>query len=291
VHFAKYIKTAFLNRWNLLFFAGALGFSFLSGRPDVFAPLVLAAEVTYLGLLSTHPTFQAYVDAQEAKVIRQADSVDTEQTLRSIMQSLPPKSMERFEALRSRCLELRQIAREIKDPGHAGGTPLVLEQSQSTGLDRLLWIFLRLLFTQYSLERFLTKTTQAQIQKDIDALHARLDAVGKLRDEQQRQKFSKTLEDNLQTCRDRMANWQKARENYELIQLEIDRLENKIRSLSELAVNRQEPDFVSAQVDQVATSMLQTERTMNELQFATGLSTTDEAVPELLQPQRVQVRQ
>ena len=68
------------------------------------------------------------------------------------------------------------------------------------------------------------------------------------------------------------------------MQLEIDRLENKIKSLAELAVNRQEPDFISGQVDQVAGSMLETEKTMNELQFATGLAPLDEEVPELVQP-------
>ena len=72
------------------------------------------------------------------------------------------------------------------------------------------------------------------------------------------------------------------RANYDLVKLEIDRLENKIRSLSELAVNRQEPDYISGQVDQVAASMLETEKTMNELQFVTGLESVDEA-PSLLQ--------
>jgi len=92
----------------------------------------------------------------------------------------------------------------------------------------------------------------------------------------------KTLEDNLQTSRDRLANLGRARDNYDLVKLEIDRLENKIRSLSELAVNRQEPDYISGQVDQVAASMLETEKTMNELKFVTGLDAIDEA-PSLLQ--------
>ncbi len=74
----------------------------------------------------------------------------------------------------------------------------------------------------------------------------------------------------------------KARENYQLIEVEIDRLENKIRSLSEMAVNRQEPEFISSEVDHVASSMLDTERTMNELQFATGLNPVDNEPPELL---------
>ena len=68
----------------------------------------------------------------------------------------------------------------------------------------------------------------------------------------------------------------------ELVQLEIDRLENKIRSLSELAVNRQEPEFISDQVDSVAHSMLDTERTMNDLQFATGLIEMNEDAPRLI---------
>jgi hypothetical protein len=59
-------------------------------------------------------------------------------------------------------------------------------------------------------------------------------------------------------------------------------LENKIRSLTEMAVNRQEPDYISGQVDQVAASMLETEKTMNELQFVTGLDAVEDA-PALLQ--------
>ena len=85
-----------------------------------------------------------------------------------------------------------------------------------------------------------------------------------------RRKARRALEDNLVTSQARLENLQKARENHELVQLEIERLENKIRSLSELAVNRQEPEFISDQVDSVAASLLETEQTMQELEFATG---------------------
>lgn len=100
--------------------------------------------------------------------------------------------------------------------------------------------------------------------------------------------MQKTLQDNLQTSRDRLANLTKAKENYQLIQLEIERLENKIRSLSEMAVNRQEPNFISSEVDHVASSMMDTEKTMNDLQFATGLDSVDDQTPELLQVVKAQ---
>jgi hypothetical protein len=281
LRFTRYFKQAFLNRWNLLISGGAMGLALLSGRADIFVPLVLAGEMLYVGLLGSRPRFQDYVDAQDHKLTREEDSGATQRTLATILRSLPPRSLDRFEALRTRCVELRQIATQIKNPGGLEAS-LGLDKSQLAGLDRLLWIYLRMLFTQHALERFLAKTSEPQIQKDITDLEAKLASITRIGDEVQRQKFARTLEDNLQTCRDRLANYQKARANYDFIQLEIDRLENKIHSLSELAVNRQEPDFVSAQVDQVASSMLQTEQTMNDLRFATGLDSVEETVPELL---------
>ena len=75
-----YLKAAFTNRWNLLAFFGSLGFALLSGRADIFAPLVLAGELAYVGLLGTHPKFQNYVDAQAAKASRQQSAATSEQT-------------------------------------------------------------------------------------------------------------------------------------------------------------------------------------------------------------------
>ena len=49
-----------------------------------------------------------------------------------------------------------------------------------------------------------------------------------------------------------------------------------------MAVNRQEPEFISSEVDHVASSMMDTEKTMNELQFATGLSSLEVEPPQLL---------
>lgn len=286
--FAKYLKSAFLYHWNLLAFAGGMGFALLSGHPDVLVPVVLAGEVAYLGLLGSHPKYQKYVDAQEAKEARAKGTAGAEETVQRILDALPPKYEQRFESLRSRCLELRRIAQAIRDPQSAG-EPLPLEELQLAGLDRLLWIYLRLLFTQYSLDRFLQTTNEQQLAQEVSNLEVRIKALPREADDPQRQKVRRSLEDNLETSRARLVNYQKARDNAEIVKLELDRLENKIRSVSEQAVNRQEPDFIASQVDQVVTGMVQTERTMSELQFATGL-TTEEEVPELVQRQKVTAR-
>jgi hypothetical protein len=285
----RYLKAAFTYHWNLLGFLGGLGFAALSGHPDVVAPFVLAAEAAYLGMLGTHPKFQSYVDAQAAKAVRVRQSAGAEETLREIVESLPKESIQRFKALRERCIELRQIARDLKSTSDAE-TGLPLDDFQMAGLDKLLWIYLRLLYTQYALARFLKRTKEETIKGDVTELQERIKRVDEELDAVQRDKIKKTLEDNLETCRNRLANFQKARGNFELLDLEIDRLENKIQSLSELAVNRQEPDFISGQVDQVASSMVDTERTINDLQFATGLQPLDEAAPSLLERATVKTR-
>jgi len=299
VGFGRYLKAAFQNRWNLLALFGSLGFATLSGAPDVFVPLVLAGEVLYVGLLGANSKFQRYVDAQAAKVTRAQGVESADQTLQRLLNVLPENMRQRFETLRRRCLELRQIAMELKDPTFVkspGSTPSLqtdnpLEELQFAGLDRLLWIYLRLLFTQYSLDRFLMRTSDDQIQKDIARLETQLNGLPSSSEDSQQQKVRKTLEDNLATSKARLVNLHKARDNREIVRLEIDRLENKIQSLSESAINRQEPDFISGQVDQVVTSMVQTEKTMNDLQFATGLDVGDEQVPELLRRETVLVKQ
>lgn len=284
-----YLKSAFLNRWNLLALVGASGFAALSGRADIVLPLVLAAETAYVGLLAAHPKFQKYVDSLEYKEQRATTSKSTAQALRQILQTLPFAALDRFEKLRSRCLELRQIATDLKRT--RGDThQLQLDSFHIEGLDKLLWIFIRLLFTQHSLQKFLERTNVKAIQADIEQLSNRLSKIAADDPSAIAQKMRRTLEDNLKTSRDRLANYQKAQENHQLVGLEIDRLENKINSLAELAVNRQEPDFIAGQVDAVAGSMLEMEKTMNDLQFATGLAPLDEDVPDLIQPPAQKVR-
>ncbi len=185
--------------------------------PDVLLPLVAAAEIAYLGLLGTHPRFQQYVNAQAAKVAREASSVDKQQALDHIMKSLPKEILARFQTLRSQCMDLRQIAAELKRPG-IGADDAPLDQFQVTGLDRLLWIHLRMLYTQYALSQFLKRTSADQINQSIARLEQQVKQLPADENDPVRQRFRAALEDNLNTSRARLANLNKARENYQLFE-------------------------------------------------------------------------
>jgi hypothetical protein len=278
VGLGKYIKKAFLYQWNLLAFIGGIGFAVLSGHPDVAIPLVLAGETAYLGFLGTHPRFQKFVDSQDHKTARaQADAEAVER----LETGLPPAQLRRFQTLRDRCLALRQIAEQLREP--AGADSLgPLDELQLSDLDRLLWIYLRMLHTQHMLERFFEKTSADQINAEVRRLEDRIRKLEKEPDSANRARIRQSLQANLETCRSRLSNLDKARENHELLQAEIENLETKIQSITELAINRSDSEAITGQVEQITEGLIRTEQTINDLGFATGVEKFDLTVPRIL---------
>jgi hypothetical protein len=278
VGLGKYIKKAFLFHWNLLAFLGGMGFALLSGHPDIAIPLVLAGETAYLGFLGANPRFQKYVDAQQHKAARaEADARAVER----LLDALPPAQRRRFQALRDRCLALRQIAEQIREPG-GGDSVSALDEIQLSDLDRLLWIYLRSLYTQHMLERFFENTSADQIQGEIKRLEDRIRRLEKSPDAAKQTRILQSLEGNLETCRARLANLDKARENYDLLQAEIANLETKIQSITEMAVNRSDAEAITGGVEQITRGLVRTEQTINELGFVTGASAFDLTAPNIL---------
>jgi hypothetical protein len=270
---SSYLKAAFKNKWNLLLFAGALGFAVLSGGAGVFVPLVLAGELGYVAAVGSHPRFQRRVDAKRSAAEERRQAQAEQAKLNALLVTLSPDRAQRYESLRTRCLEIRRLARELRDPSAASGTSAV-EELQLDGLDRLLRIHLRLLSAQQTLGRFLDGTNQRDIERNVVELERRLASAGA--DEPTRARIAESLRDNLSTCRQRLVNLQKQRASHELMSLEINRLENKIQALSELALNRERPEKIAGQVDEVVGTLTDAEKVLDELDFATGRTDGDE---------------
>lgn len=283
----SYIKKAFTNQWNLLLFAGGLGFAALSGRPDIGMPIVIAFEAAYLGLLGTHPKFQRYVDAQSAKANREVSSKRNVDILDKIQRSLPRKQYNRYQSLRERCKRLGRIAVDLQTPSDFG-SEMDLNSLQTKGLDRLLWVYLRLLFSQNSMEQFFETVSEEKIKSDLARIESQLEELDP-EDAVHSAKIRRTLLDNQVTLKERLDNYKQASSNYQFVTLELERVENKIKSLAEISVNRQDPEYVSGQIDAVAESMKDTERTMSELNFVTGLGEIDEDVPELMNEEEIYI--
>lgn len=282
---SDYLKEAFLFRWNLLFFLGSAAAAALTPLAAVAVPLVAAGEVAYLAGLVSVPRFRAAIDAKVhaagSAAIGAAPPAQPPVSVVAMLAGLPVEGRTRFQRLHARCLEMRGIAAGVR--GAAGDQGASAEEIRTPGLDRLLWLFLRLLLSKTALDRFLQTMNEQEIVSRLAELRKSLDAA------KGDDRIMRSLQDSIASSELRLENYGRAKKNAEFVSIELDRLEGKIQALAEMTVNRQDPDFLSNQVDSAADSMRQTEKAVTELQHLTGLADQLDEPPAILETDLRQV--
>jgi hypothetical protein len=277
----KYIKKAFLYHWNLLGVATGAAIAFISGYPDVVLPVVVALELIYLAGLSSNPRFQDAVIAAERKNEEPMRS-STNTKLNKILTALNNEDRSRYERLKDLCLELRHIADRIK--GTIKTELEVISDVQVNSINRLLWMYLKLLYSKNALESYFEAINVNEIEARIKRAKERLEAMGpEDNDSEAETKRRESLMDTLKTSQKRLKNYRISTENYDFIGLELERLYSKITSLAEMGINQQDPNLITNEISVVSSSVEKAERTMDELDFITGFSSQDEEPPDLLE--------
>lgn len=257
------LKKAFIYHWNLLFVGVTGALAALSGRPDVVLPLAGAAEIGYLALLSTNARFQKLAAATALPAKAGAGETDDE-----LLPSLAPADRARYQHLRDLCLKLRRLA-----AGEPGQEALGIPDLQLENIDRLLRIYRRLLAMKNTLERFFAAVDPDELQRSLERARGRLAALAaEGGDPARSEKHRGALRDTVATNEMRLANYRKAKENHEYVLLELERLHTKIAGIAELGIDRQGAAAVGREIDFVASSVQDTERTMREIE---GLALTE----------------
>jgi hypothetical protein len=175
--FPDYLKTAFKWHWNLLALAGGVGFALISPIPAAALAVVGAAELLYLTGMVSNPRFRSATDAKLAGYSStqravSAPPTDSGEQLTQVLNQLAPGLRKRFLELRQRCLSLQSIAAKI-----AGNNVTEGQSMRSEGLDKLLWVHLRLLLAQQGLWRFLEETDHSELDRQLAELNKRKEAA------------------------------------------------------------------------------------------------------------------
>ena len=260
--FVDYVKAAFFWRWNLLAAGAGVAFGLLSTVPGMILPLVAAAEITYLGLLSANERFRKAIDAR-VTMPPPLPAADQTQLIAQIRAVLKPEAWQRFEYLRERCLTLSNLARQLRGPQAAQDS--AVSDMQTGSLERMLWLHLKLLYSQDALQRFLRETNRNDLAQQISAAEKEL-AAAKAKDPEG--KLAKSLDDKLQTLRQRLANYDQAEENRQFLAAEIDRIEQKVNAISEMSINSRDAGDITAQVDGIAAGVSATEEAIRKMDVA-----------------------
>ena len=277
-----YLKEAFFFRWNLLFFLGGLAGAAIAPLSDVTFPLVFAGELAYLAALTSLPRFRAAIDAKVHSA-QGTPSAATSPTpsLVVMLAGLPGDARKRFEQLHARCVEMRTLAVGVR--GASGREAGSAEEIRTPGLDRLLWLFLRLLMSKNALDRFLQTMSSEEVIARLEQLRKDLAAAQPAAGQPAGdERIVRSLQDSIAMAELRLDNYERAKKNAQFVTIELDRMEAKIQALAEMAVNRQDPDLLSSQVDSAAESMRQTEKAVSELQHLTGLADELQDPPPIL---------
>lgn len=276
----KYIRKAFYFHWNLLALATGIAVGIISGRPDVVFPALLALEVLYLAFLSSNKRFQDAVDA-ELRKMEKGVQLSPEEKLERILATLNNQDRRRYHRLKDLCLELRLIADKVKSGTEA--ELAVRSNVQINNINRLLWMYLKLLYFKNALESFFAAINEEDIKARIHRTKKRIEAMGPQSQDTEKEALRRrSLLDTLATSLRRLENYKISMDNYDFIGLELERLHSKIASLAEMGINRQDPNLINSEIDVVTSSIEQTEKAMSELDFLDGLSTQDEEPPALL---------
>ena len=265
-----YLRTAFTNRWNLLFAGAGVAAAVISGFPGVILPLVAAGEIYYLASMVTNDRFRDAVDAQDAKARREATAIGTRESYDKLLRSLTPQLRQRFDRLRERCLHLVDMAGRHRD-GDTGS----LE-----ALERLLWGYLRMLHGAQSLSEFVEHTDAAGIRRRIVDLDRRLEKLPK-GDDPETLRLRSVLEDDLRTTRERAENIEDSQKKLDIIVAEVERLESKIEAMAEGSVAKRDVSDIARRVDEVAEGMRRTDETMRQLQLPAELDDLEDP-PQML---------
>ena len=271
-----YVKHAVKNRWNVLLLGGGVVASMLSGYPDVALPLVMAAEVAYLSVVAWNPRYRAILDAEQTWQGAEVEKKKAQDRLVQLLGQLSRERSARFYDIKKRCETLRAsfIGADV--------TLTAVARDQLSSVDKLLWVYLKLLHTEQTLERFLGSVSDRELETELNQTKHHLEILAPPGKDAMEDKKRATLEDTLQTLQARRANVERAQQNYEFVQLELQRIEHKLTGIVELAVNRQDPASLTAEVGAVADSVRATEDTIGELNMFTGLTQADLEVPDIL---------
>src|SRR5213080_3305548 len=224
-----YLKEAFLFRWNLLFFLGGTAAAELMPMTGVLLPLVAAGELTYLTGLVSVPRFRAAIDAKVYTAGKAAGAspppAQSPVSLVSMLGDLPPDARTRFQRLHARCVEMRSIAAGVR--GAAGDQGGSADEIRTPGLDRLLWLFLRLLLSKAALDRFLQTMNEQEISTRLAELRKNVAAAQAAQPDKTGgdDRIVRSLQDSLAMCELRLDNYGRAKKNADFVSIELDRIE------------------------------------------------------------------
>ncbi len=260
--FWDYVRHAFHARPIGMFippnWVGLALFVFLGTLNPGFWIIGAGLELAYLGTLATNGRFQRVVQASRQWQTRR----QWQSTVDDLVRQLSGEGQRRYRALESRCRAiLDQQQRMVVGPAGV--------EAQGESLNRLLWVFLRLMLTRQSIDKILQEAAGGS--EDITRLQERIGNLQlRLKEEAIGEELRKSLSGQIEILQQRVEKRREAREKLAFLDAELVRIEEQAELVREQAVLSTDPQTVSQRIDQITATLGGTSQWISEQQKIYG---------------------
>ena len=250
----NYTKEAFLTPWNLAFLlvmavlAAGAGLSGLGPAwlPELFLLFGAGAELLYLGVVPRHPRFRRLVRSQK-QAERRAPPAQSD-----LYRRLHRRSQRRYYKLRELRSEIEANYRQLSYASQG------LLDNHLKKIDGLLHSYLELLYQRERYRDLADRSTEAEIRSSIrDLKDDMADDAERVRSVKQRR---------LNVLEKRLARFQKAHENLEILGAQLGTIEDVVKYIHEQSWTLQNPDEVTMQLDALLEEVEETQRSIHEIE-------------------------
>ncbi len=254
--YLDYLKAAFRRRANVPGLGrmpvnqmGLAAFAVLGLANPGFWFLGAAPEVAYLLWLSSSERFQKLVDGERLA----ADKESYISRLDDAVSRLSPESQKRYHRLLYECRKIVGISENL-DPD----APESMRALRGSGLNQLLWIFLRLLNSREVLNDNLASVNRDKIEAEVHKLEKRLAAAG------DDAALARSLQGTLDIRKKRLENLDAAERSRTVINAELERIEQQVVLIREESAVKGKAEILSDRLESVTSALNETNSWMEQ---------------------------
>ncbi len=189
-------------------------------------------ETAFLFSLGFNPRFQKIVDAQSV----QLDRDDATEKRRALIGTLPQEAQQRLAALSQTCVKVIDVFRDQQ------AEDFLIDASRDS-LERLRWVYLKLLVARCNLQNLGTQET-------ADSLRAKIAQIERdLRAPNLSETLRNSKEATAANLKERLANLSRKAESLDEIDSDLTRIESQVEVILEKALLQGKPQTISTDIE------------------------------------------
>ena len=252
----NYFKEAFFTFWNYCTLAGLFALGIPVRFHYYYLFFALAVETGMLLTISTNKRFRRAIRSRRLSGMDLPDSSEHA----GIRRNLDPEHQERLKKFDNICDQIKGNAEMIDSPRSA-----LLGVSLSK-MDHLVNTYLQMLIAHQSYSKYLAQVDRDRIVRNLETL--------KLEVETRTDRVAELKRKNIDILLQRLDRIDKARDQIEVLEAELDVMMNTVHLLRDQTVSISDPQGISQQIDTVLENMRDAESLVKEMDAFMNIEST-----------------